>query len=66
MSSASPKPLWSRYEEELSVLRSKSRMKEDLIISLNSDKIQLEKEVAGLMEQLNKAKRVKPGKQSVQ
>lgn len=43
-------------------------MKEDVIIRLNSEKLQLEKEVAGLKEQLSKeaAKRVKPGKQSVE
>lgn len=46
------------------MLRSKSKMKEDMILRLNSDKLQLEKEVAGLKERLNKEaeKQVKPGK----
>lgn len=47
------------------MLQSKSKMKEDVILRLNSYMIQLEKEVAGLKERLNKeaAKQVKPGKQ---
>lgn len=46
------------------MLRSKSKMKEDVIRRLNSDKLQLEKEVAGLKERLKKEaeKPVKPGK----
>ena len=55
----------SRYEEELSVLQSKSKRKEDLIIRLNSDKLQLEKEVAILRKRLKEdaEKQVNPGKQ---
>lgn len=47
------------------MLLSKSKMKEDVIIRLNSDKLQLEKEVARLKERLNKEaeREVKPGKQ---
>lgn len=47
------------------MLLSKSKMKEDVIIRLNSDKLQLEKEVASLKERLNKEaeREVKPGKQ---
>ncbi|TWW80541.1 Alpha-1,6-mannosylglycoprotein 6-beta-N-acetylglucosaminyltransferase A [Takifugu flavidus] len=60
---ASSKPLWGRYEEEVNVLRSKSKMKDDLISRLNSDKLQLEQEVVGLKERLSKKaeKQVKSG-----
>lgn len=59
------KPLLSQYEEELRVLQSKSRMKDNVILKLNSDKVQLEQKVVALKERLKKEseKQVKGGKQ---
>lgn len=59
------KPLLTRYEEELRVLQSKSRMKDNVILKLNSDKVQLEQKVVDLEERLKKEaeKQVKAGKQ---
>lgn len=50
------------------ILRSKSKMKDDLILRLNSNKHRLEQEVVGLKERLSKKadKQVKSGKQSAE